>query len=371
MDLPKYKDLTQPQRTILNLPIGKNHLIVGPPGTGKTVLAIYRASDIFNAGLNVLMLVYNRPLMYYITSAVKSLGIDAVVNTWQSWISSFYLTEIMKPVPKIDEKRFTYDWKIIKADFSKVGHKYDHVILDESQDIPIELLESLLLISGSITCFTDEDQTIMQNDTDTGDIANVLNVRNAYRLYENFRNTKEIFDFAKLYQPNVIINTNRSNTLKEKPNFIQAGATGETFIERFIDDLVKIIERNYAYKKIGIFVNSKHLYAVYNELLSRLPNNDVYLYKAQSEYNTIDFEQDGIFILSFNCMKGLEFDIVIIPWFERINSNNNVNLDRNTVYVAVTRAKHQVYCLYTDKSWAGYIDSFGPIRGHEQLLKWE
>ncbi len=371
MDLPKYKDLTQPQRTILNLPIGKNHLIVGPPGTGKTVLAIYRASDIFNAGLEVLMLVYNRPLMYYISSAVNSLEIEAIVNTWQSWISSFYLTEIGKPVPRINGVQFTYDWSKIKADFGKLGHKYDHVILDESQDMPTELIESLLLIAGSITCLMDEDQAIMQNDAKTDVVATALGVRNAYKLYENFRNTREIFDFAKLYQPDVVINTNRTNPRREKPVFIKDGATGETFAERFMDDLVKIIERNFAYKKIGVFVNSKHLYVAYNELLNRLPNNDIYLYKAKSEYNTIDFDQDGIFILSFNCMKGLEFDVVIIPWFERINSNNNVDLDRNTVYVAVTRAKHQVYCLYTDKSWSGYIDSFGPIKGNEQLLKWE
>ena len=371
MDLPKYKDLTEPQLNILNLPIGKNYLVVGPPGTGKTVLAVYRASDLFNAGLSVLMLVYNRPLMYYISSAVNSLGIGAVVNTWQSWISSFYTSEIGKPVPNIDGVRFTYDWSQIKADFTKIGHKYDHVILDESQDIPLELLETLLLISGSITCFTDEDQTIMQNDTDTGDIANVLNVRNAYRLYENFRNTKEIFDFAKLYQPDVVIDTKKTNTLKEKPILIKTGATGETFVERFIDKLVTIIERNYAYKKIGIFVNNKHLYAAYNELSGRLPDRDIYLYKSQSDYNEINFDRDGIFILSFNCMKGLEFDVVIIPWFERINSNNNLDLDRNTVYVALTRAKHQVYCLYTDESWPGYINSFKPIHGNKQLLKWE
>ena len=371
MDLPKYKDLTQPQRNILTLPIGKNHLIVGPPGTGKTVLAIYSASDIFNAGLNVLMLVYNRPLMYYISSAVNNLGIGAVVNTWHSWLSNFYSSEIGEPVPEIDGEQYKYVWSKVKADFAKVGHKYDHVILDESQDMPIELIESLLLVSGSITCLMDEDQTIIQANTNIDDIASVLKVRNAYKLYENFRNTKEIFDFAKLYQPEVIIDTKKNNPLREKPILIKAGEAGETFKERFIDKIVTIIERNYAYKRIGIFVNSKHLYTVYNELLDRLPDKDIYLYKTKSVYNTINFDQDGIFILSFNCMKGLEFDVVIIPWFERINSNNNLDLDRNTVYVALTRAKHQVYCLYTDESWPGYINSFKPIQGNKQLLKWE
>lgn len=43
--LPKYSDLTDEQRVIVNLPLDKNHLVTGAPGTGKSVIAIYRVSD--------------------------------------------------------------------------------------------------------------------------------------------------------------------------------------------------------------------------------------------------------------------------------------------------------------------------------------
>lgn len=41
--LPKYSDLTNEQRIIVNLPLDKNHLVTGAPGTGKSVIAIYSA----------------------------------------------------------------------------------------------------------------------------------------------------------------------------------------------------------------------------------------------------------------------------------------------------------------------------------------
>ena len=56
---PRYSELTDSQRTIINLPLHKNHVVTGAPGTGKSVIAIYRASDMCNAGFDVLMLVYN------------------------------------------------------------------------------------------------------------------------------------------------------------------------------------------------------------------------------------------------------------------------------------------------------------------------
>lgn len=52
-NLPKYSELTDQQRVIVNLPLDKNHLVTGAPGTGKSVIAIYRASDMVNAGYKV------------------------------------------------------------------------------------------------------------------------------------------------------------------------------------------------------------------------------------------------------------------------------------------------------------------------------
>lgn len=73
------------------------------PGTGKTVIAIYRAHELSDVGKKVAMLVYRRTLtlMKYLESTVKSLGIKAYVNTWHSWIVDFYdNTSVNNVVPE-------------------------------------------------------------------------------------------------------------------------------------------------------------------------------------------------------------------------------------------------------------------------------
>ena len=45
-ELPRQVDLTDDQLTILNASYDKNMIVSGAPGTGKSVLAIYRAADL-------------------------------------------------------------------------------------------------------------------------------------------------------------------------------------------------------------------------------------------------------------------------------------------------------------------------------------
>lgn len=97
------------------------------------------------------------------------------------------------------------------------------------------------------------------------------------------------------------------------------------------------------------------------------------MYKAKNrEFSSIDFEERGVYLLSFNTMKGLEFDGVLIPRCECIKSNDNAILDRNTFYVAATRAREELACFYFDeRSSSKYIDVFGPISGHKNVLAWK
>lgn len=165
--IPQYAALTNEQKLIAGLPYDKNILVSAAPGTGKTVIAVYRAHELSDAGMKVAMLVYKRPLMIYLESAVRRLGIKATVNTWHSWLVQFYdKTLYNKNGYRLDpDDPYSYDWTRIKIDFDRWGArntygKYDTIILDEAQDIPIELIEALKYISKSITCLMDPQQSI-------------------------------------------------------------------------------------------------------------------------------------------------------------------------------------------------------------------
>ncbi|WP_022778294.1 DNA/RNA helicase domain-containing protein [Butyrivibrio sp. AE3009] len=368
--LPRYSDLTDEQRVIVNLPLDKNHLVTGAPGTGKSVIAIYRASDMSNAGKDVLMLVYNRPLMMYIKSAVESLDIDAQVSTWQSWISKFYKEEVGTTCPQTDGA-FTYDWPVIKKAFGRLGKKFDQVIVDEAQDVPLELIESLMLISKGVTCFMDEKQSIMDRYTDAMDVAEVLGVKTAYALWNNFRNPKGIYDFAKVFNPEADSDTVNQDTTK--PSMIKCSDYGHANATQLTSKMVQVIKRNYGLNYIGVFVNNKSLNATYEELRNELDDTDVFMFKAKSkDHNTIDFDEPGVYILSYNTMKGLEFDAVLLPRPECINSSGDSKVDNNILYVATTRASQKLYGFYfKEHASAKFIDFFSRIDGHRDLLSWE
>ena len=369
---PDYSKLTDSQRKILNLPVGKNHVITGAPGTGKSVLAIYRASDMHKAHMKVLLLVYNKPLMLYISSAVGKLCLNAEVKTWNSWISSFYNEHFGHNPPAIHGNAFTYDWAIIKQDFQRVEAHYDHIIIDEAQDFPIELIEALRIISSGISCFMDENQTIADTHTTYQDVVMALDVPARHTLRENFRNPKEIFDFAKLYSNGGNLAT-PIHSINHKPEMVKCKSYATS--NELIFKMVKYIRNQMrGCRSIGVFVNPISLRSTYEELrhcLNMPGDPDVFMYKPQTEFDNPDFDKDGVFVLSFGTMKGLEFDGVLIPKCERIKSRNNQNLDRNIIYVAATRASKELVCFYKSKTVApGCIDIFSPLAGHEEVLRW-
>lgn len=372
--LPKYSDLTDQQRVIVNLPLDKNHLVTGAPGTGKSVIAIYRASDMAEAGKDVLMLVYNRPLMLYISSAVESLGIEADVNTWQSWISSFYRENFGTSYPQTNGA-FTYDWPVIKRAFSRLGKPYDQIIIDEAQDVPLELIESLMLISKGVTCFMDPHQSIKDKYTDCYDVAEVLRVRTMYKLYENFRNPKGIFDFARIFNPEDVADPVKED--KTKPVVIKCSDFGHANSNQLTSKMVQILKRNYGLKYIGVFTNYQSQTRTYKELTECLEDEDidVFMFKGKGqggEYRNLDFDEEGVYVLTYNTMKGLEFDAVLIPTCENINSSDDDKVDNNLLYVAMTRASERLYCFYIrERGSSRYIDFFGKIKKHTDLWDWE
>ena len=215
-ELPRLVDLTDDQLTILNASYDKNMIVSGAPGTGKSVLAIYRAADLSKHNKRTLLLIYNKPLKLYISSAVNSLRISTEVSTYHAWLFSVYRNILHEDAPQVD---MNWDYGKVIEDFKQLGMLYDNIIIDEAQDFPIEMIQALTYVGKSINCFMDVNQRIVSNRyTRYQDIANVLGIKRMYTLSENFRNTEEVYEFAKLYnQNNNDITTTRNG---EKPLFV-------------------------------------------------------------------------------------------------------------------------------------------------------
>ena len=365
-ELPRLVDLTDDQLTILNAAYDKNMIVSGPPGTGKSVLAIYRAADLSKHKKRTLLLIYNKPLKLYISSAVDMLHINTEVSTYHAWLFSVYRNIIHEDAPQVD---MNWDYGKVIEDLKQVGFLYDNIIIDEAQDFPIEMIQALTYVGRTINCFMDVNQRIVSNRyTRYQDIANVLGIKRMYTLSENFRNTEEVFEFAKLYnQSNNEITTTRNG---EKPLFVKAATEADAY---------QIIERlvlNNSTSTIGIFTNYGEQETVYDRLKQSVGAKvSVCAYDSKSTNRDlwrIDFDKSGVFILSTGTMKGLEFDIVIVPGVDKLRGKRDPSLNANTFYVAATRASEELYCLYSEEqSDSPYIDVFGPLMRKKELVDWE
>ena len=87
--------------------------------------------------------------------------------------------------------------------------------------------------------------------------------------------------------------------------------------------------------------------------------------------NTIDFSKPGVKILSYGTMKGLEFDIVLLPMFDKIEMKENDTVNMNRVYVAVTRPINELYLFYWNEIPSlGKVDTMTALITHRSMVDW-
>ena len=200
MLFPDDTDLTESQRDILELPIKDDFMIVGGPGTGKTVMAVYRAKRAVEESdyKPVLLLVYNNPLKEYISMALNMIDASNVdVSTYHQWIFDIYREYQFGSVPKVDDE---FDWGKVTVAISRIGKRYSHIVVDEAQDFPEPLIKLLNLVSYNHTFFIDPNQSIEEGKTCVVDVIRKFFTSDKVKeLNWNFRNTNEIRDLARLF----------------------------------------------------------------------------------------------------------------------------------------------------------------------------
>ena len=347
--LPKESELEKKQKNVLDLPIKDNYLVVGGPGTGKTVLAVYRAKKAINESQYkpVLLLVYNNPLKEYISASLKQLKMTNIdVSTYHQWIFDIYREYQLGTVPKVGSD---FNWDRVVPAISRIGKKYFHIIVDDAQDFPVPLIDLLKRVSDNMTLFIDPNQA----------------PERVIKLTKNYRNTKEIVDLARLYCTNG--KPSESSVSGGKPYFIKC----ESGNFDSLNALMKGIIIRYPKKNIGIIANSRMVTRVYEYLKDNLPTEIlVQMHKPQTAHR-IDFSKPGVKVVSFGTMKGLEFDVVLIPLFDKIDSHNDDIIDYNRIYVAVTRTLGDLYLLYWNEIiYSNKIDTMSKILSNRKLLEW-
>lgn len=358
MELPTYQDLNDEQLDIYSLPLDGNYLVSGPPGTGKTVMGIYRAQMYSEFDIETHVIQYNNTLDKYTSGAFDELNVECNVETFYSWIWNEYPERVNGDRPPDTGESFSYDWKntlseLLKSDVKKV----EVLLMDEGQDLPNGFYSSLPHLAERFTVFADENQRLNEEKNSTLDeIRQAANPDDELRLTKNHRNTKEIARLAREFYvgletgvPDLPDRRGEKPVVKRTRDFEAAAE----FIARF--------ERTNNRQRIGVlFKNAQTQLRMYRLLRSRNTENSVEAYSSASyeDIDTLNFSSPGLQVLCFASAKGLEFDTVFLPEIQTYSSDVERASTKMELYVMVSRARDQLFVMYSGTDEPPVLDLF-------------
>lgn len=332
--LPLITEMTPVQQSTLDEP--GPVAISGGPGTGKSVVSLWRHIRTHDIGTNTsLLLTYTKTLEHCLSSWASNENETAGQNVHrtQLWTEG-YMTH------------------------------FDEIIIDEAQDVTSTHYLTLMKYSSSISYGADDQQILYPAQATTeAELKALFPDNEPFELDQNFRNSYEIIRFVKAALPDYLI---PENILSELQVNRETGilpkcmlSLGNTQKERaaVLDIIRQFTSEQH---NIGILLPLKK---EVDEMFQFLTSEGVTCSSYHNDHPAFG-QIENVHVTTFKSCKGIEFDTVIIPDFASYKSKIS-QLDvceENDYYVALTRAKRNLYLLCHRKLNEISADTYEIIR---------
>lgn len=341
-------DLDNDQKNFILLPVTGKHLLVGPPGSGKTNLLLLRAQFIAGSGeKNVLIVTFTKGLVDFIRSGIGTQGLiqPDQVKTFHSWAFEHirdHLNEraLTKEADFDEEARANILQLLIKANKQLPTQKlYSAIFVDEAQDFTEQELASLLCLSDNVCICGDKRQGIYQKDG--LNIAGTFGMT-SHVLKNHFRIGHRIAHVAdRLIKPATGESSLESTSNYNKKLHGESTAKMHPCNDRNdqFNRMVELIRvQLVAFKgdTIGIFCGKRDTLAELKEKFSGTDLADLVCVHGIDE-NASFSDIRPIHVITIHSAKGTEFRAVHIYGAEELKG---FGLNKRTLgYTAITRAK--------------------------------
>ncbi|QRY33536.1 AAA family ATPase [Variovorax sp. PDNC026] len=340
MKLPTFDELADDQLTIWDHDPDKALFVLGPPGSGKTSLAIWRARYVSTAPLSqsVKIITRNRLLASSAEQVSRADADRRVVSatTMHRFVSSDYYARFNDFAP--EPQRFIYDWAriIAKYETAKIVPTLGHLIIDEGQNLPPGFFAWAVRFGAKVvTVFSDENQTTMSEHSSIADILSA-GLPAPVWLSKNYRNCEEIVELMEQFH--------RSRVLP--PASVRVDPSGERPSIRSIGDwhaLVSMVTTRFRNRgsSIGVIVEkSSDVAELRAKLSSALDKVRIDSYTHESPSGTealIKLRDPGVTVLTGESAIGLEFESVFLQDLAR-SLPIGTDAERRRLYMLCARA---------------------------------
>ncbi|MBF0232535.1 MAG: DUF2075 domain-containing protein [Desulfamplus sp.] len=371
--LPGEEDLNKDQDRIYDLPENGQFLVVGGPGTGKSVVALLRAMK-FHKNNEYVYLTYNHVLK---TATRQLVNINLKSHTILSWYYKMQIHFTKELMPQHEEHQPDYNEVIKRFQSLEMAPRPLHLIIDEGQDMPPNFYESLMYAGyQNFFIVADQNQQITEDNSSRQQLTDLLGleVSSVIELKENYRNSHPVACLANHFF------TDPASPRPDLPPESKRSLGIPILYEyEHFNDCVKMILRE-ADKDdrnlIGVVVANNKQRINYATALSSIdisldnPRSIISTYSSRTnnEGVNIDFSEGGIVVLNDKSIKGLEFDIVFVIIDEFVIYNNDLDSMKKKFYVISSRAIKKLV-LFKSKKYCGAITQILP--DDENILKRE
>ena len=363
--LPGVHDLNKDQDEALALPVEGQHLIVGGPGTGKSVVALLRTRRLAENNRTYRTLVYNH-LLDRSNRHLFDNDQTFVADTWDSWfrdICKYFFGDVPTHEPEKPGGYPPIDWEAVEQQVHSLDNIEDQsgkfLVIDEGQDMPPAFYRTLTHLGfENFYVAADQNQQIHTDKCSSRqDIENILAIEpgGTLELKTNYRNSLPVALLARHFYP-----ADPASPRPDLPDLKPAAATPELWtygrantatLAEIADNILRLSDRN-PRKLIGIITPDNTVRTKFNDALRRAnPKLDngkppVRTY-VSGQRELPDFGQGGLMVINAQSCKGLEFDTAILADIDQHQPKRDPHALKARFYVMVARAREQVILLRT------------------------
>ena len=357
------QELNDEQKDVISLSAEGDHLVTGPPGSGKTNILLLRANYLTLSGKpNIAIVVFTRTLRKFIASGGREYSFPAekIMTSvkWQRDVLYQYGVTVNPPAGFEERRRYFAQELgnlIARRNLSNI---YDAILLDEAQDYTLEEIAQFKRLGTQLFAVADSRQQIYKKeDTEQEPLAAIrAAVDHVHPLRYHYRNGREICKLAD----RIAKDSTDYEPLTPTSNYNEAANPSK----------VAIVQGDLDTQCREIAVALRTQLRVYlNEFLAvvcplREHVNEVWA-RLQKETDLapklckIDDDEDAfdpakpICVCTVHGVKGLEVRALHFAAAEHVKK---VPHQRNVGFTAVTRAKTSL-TIYHDGDLKGWFES--------------
>ena len=376
-ELPGIQDIGKEQEAALALPKEGQHLIVGGPGTGKSVLALIRARRHHRRD-DYRFLVFNHLLD---RSSGQLFGGGLESRTWDGWFRGVFEELAGEPVPIREPNDGGYraiDWVGVDAIIQGLPDRETpprpFLVIDEGQDMPPQFYGALADLGfDRFFVVADQNQQITEANSSRKEIEDrlAIDTDQVIELRHNYRNEYRVARLARAFH---------TDDPASPPPELPAPAQGAVPLLYYYDQdhderkldavaggILRLADRD-PRKLIGVIAPNNRVRERYLEKLRSIeirldhPPPPIRTFYKEDR-GEVAFDEGGILVINAQACKGLEFDTVVLADIDEHHiRHGDPDTARRLFYVMVARAKEQVF-MFMKRGEGREIEKLLPADG--------